>query len=151
MKFRLAGLRQGGALGADQSLPATGNLHLLLGAAAHLSGQARIQYLADLSLTENSLAALRALSRDGVPVAEVAKTAGLTVGDAAAGLAALGTAGYADASPQAAWSRNRAGQQILDELALRKETCEATPGTDGLRQALLVLIKTMDSEPSASG
>ncbi|WP_066302168.1 hypothetical protein [Arthrobacter luteolus] len=131
-------------MGADQPVPAAGNLHLLLGAAAHLSGQARIHYLAGLSLTEDSLAALRALSTGGVPVAEVAEKAGLTAGNAAAGLAALDAAGYADPSPQQMWSRSGAGQQILDDLALRKQTCEGKPETDDLRQALLVLIKAME-------
>ncbi|MBD8042538.1 hypothetical protein H9638_01810 [Arthrobacter sp. Sa2BUA2] len=121
-----------------------GNLHLLLGAAAHLSGQARIHFLADLSLTENSLTVLRALSANGIRVAEAAETAGLTAGEAAACLVALRAAGYADLSPQTTWSRSRSGQQILDDLALQKKTCEGKSGTDDLRQALLTLIKTLE-------
>lgn len=77
-------------------------------------------------------------------MAEVADKAGLTAGDAAAGLAALDAAGYAEPSPQETWSRSGAGQQILDDLALRKQTCEGKPETDDLRQALLALIKAME-------
>ena len=146
MKFRLAGVLQGGVLATDQSLPAVGNLSRLLGAAAHLSAQARTQFLADLSLTENSLTALKALFPAGMSVAEVADKTGMTPAEAADGLAALDAAGYAGESTQETWSRRRAGQQLLDNLALRKESCEAKPDTDDLRQALFSLIKTMDSQ-----
>ncbi|MBD7994721.1 hypothetical protein H9639_05355 [Arthrobacter sp. Sa2CUA1] len=103
--------------------------------------------MADLSLTEDSLLILRTLSAVGMPVAEIAEKAHLSPGKAAAGLAALRTAGYAVRSSQETWSKSTAGQQILADLALRKQSCEARPDTEDLRQALLTLIKTMDSPP----
>lgn len=145
MRFLPAGPLRGGTLAADQPVPTVGNLTRLLGAAAILSGQARTSFLADLSLTEHSLTALRALSSTGDPVAAIAASTALTDGETVAALEALAAAGYAEHPACGLWAKSNAGQEVLEGLKQQKQVCEGEPATDDLRESLFTLIRAMDS------
>ncbi|GEM_PF-3231543 len=144
MKCPPAGLPPGGALGTDSPSPFPGGLTLLLGAAAHLSAEASRLFLAELSLTENSVRVLKALTAPGMPAARVAQLTRLSLEEASFGLASLHQAGYARPRRPGRWSRTPSGTAMVEELAAVRKRCDARAGETELRQALYTLIQSME-------
>lgn len=134
----------------DPFSPAAGHLSRMLGAAAHLSAQSTRRLLADLSLTEESLAALNALRRTGTPAPALAEAARLTAGQTTLALESLRQAGYARPGSGTAWSRTSAGEEVLRKLGELKEACQARAGEAELRQALFRIIQSMDKDAGSA-
>ncbi len=130
----------------DSPSPLPGGLALLLGAAAHLSGEASRRFLADLQLTENSVRVLKVLSAPGMPAARVAQLTYLSLEDASYALASLHQAGYARPRRPGRWTRTASGTAMVEELAAVRKKCDARAGETELRQALYTLIRSMEDE-----
>lgn len=132
----------------DSPSPLPGGLALLLGTAAHLSGEATRMFLADLQLTENSVRVLKALTAPGMPAARVAQLTYLSCDEASFALASLHQAGYARPRRPGRWTRTASGTAMVEELAAVQKKCEARAGETELRQALYALIRSMEDEES---
>ena len=146
-RFQLAGHPQGGVLANESSsAPIPGGLVLLLGAAAQLSAEATRLFLAELSLTENSVRVLKVLSAPGMPAARAASLTHLSLDEASFALASLHLAGYARPRRPGRWSRTASGTAVVEELARVRQQCDARAGETELRAGLHKLIQSMSTD-----
>ena len=146
MKSRQAGHPRGGALANEPPAPVPGGLTLLLGAAAHLSAEASRLFLAELSLTENSVRVLKVLTAPGMPAARVAALTHVSLDEASFALASLHQAGYARPRRPGRWSRTPAGTAVVGELARVRQRCDSRAGERELREALYAVIRALEAE-----